>query len=215
MRDEYFQVFVDEIGEATSRMTVPESSIKKFKGVLPEQFLTYWKEEGWCEYGNGLFWTVNPEEYGGLVDLWLAGTPYEKVDTFHVVARSPFGKLYAWGERNNRTLTISCPNNALVAIDAELRTPEEDPDMAAQVFFSSKNKRSFDFKDSTGKGLFERALKKLGPLRPDEIYGFEPALVAGGMNRLENLSKLNLFAHLTLLRQLAGPTIPFAGVQVR
>jgi hypothetical protein len=212
MRDEHFQLFISKFGEATYHAAVPEAILKKFQGVLPGQLLRYWGQEGWCGYAQGLFWTVNPEEYSGLTELWLSGTAYEKVDKFHVIARSAFGKLYAWGERNNRTLTISCPESALVALDKELRTPEEDPDLAARVFLASKDKRSFDLKDVAGKGLFEQALKRLGPLAPDEMYAFEPALVAGGKRRVESLSKVNLFVHLSILRELAEPRIPFAGV---
>ena len=54
MRDECFEVFIDEFGEATHRDAVPASSIEKWRGKLPDQLLTYWKEEGWCGYANGL-----------------------------------------------------------------------------------------------------------------------------------------------------------------
>ncbi len=212
MRDEYYRLFMKKVGDVTHQTPVPELSFKKFQGVLPDQLLKYWREEGWCGYANGLFWTVNPEDYSGLVELWLSDTPYEEIDDYHVIARTAFGKLHAWGARNNRSLVISCPTNSLVAIDKELRTPEEDPTLAMQIFFSSKSKKGCDLKDATGKSLFDQALKKLGPLAPNEVYGFEPALVAGGANRVENLSKLDLFAHLTILRELADPTIPFAGV---
>ena len=212
MSDQYYQLFLKKVGDVTHQVPVPELSFKKFQGVLPEQLLKYWREEGWCGYANGLVWTVNPEDYRGLVEVWLADTPYEKIDDYHVVARSAFGKLYTWGARNNRSLVISCPSNALVAIDKELRTPEDDPNLAIQLFFSSKSKKGCDLKDATGKGLFEQAMKKLGPLAPDEVYGFEPALIAGGVNRVDKIHKLNLFAHLTILRELAEPTIPFAGV---
>lgn len=212
MRDEAFEVFIEDIGEASFRTPALELSFEKYQKVLPRQWLEYWKEEGWCGYADGLFWTVNPEDYEGLVEHWLSGTPFEKIDKYHVVARSAFGKLYAWGERNNRTLVILCPTSSLIGTEKDLRTPAKDPDIAAQVFFASKNKQELDMKDEAGKALFQRALKKLGPLAPDEVYGFEPALVAGGRNRLENLRKVNVFAHLAVLRELAEPRIPFAGV---
>ncbi|WNG41391.1 DUF1851 domain-containing protein [Archangium violaceum] len=210
MRDEAFQLFIEDVGEATFRTPVLDLSLEKYGKLLPGKLLEYWREEGWCGYADGLFWTVNPEDYDGLADLWLSGTPYEKVDRYHIVARSAFGNLYAWGERNHRTLTIACPTHALIGIDKELRTPAKDPDVAVQAFFASMDRQDFDMKDASKKYLFERALKKLGPLAPDEIYGFEPALVAGGKNRLENLRKVNLFAHLAILRELAAPTVPFA-----
>jgi hypothetical protein len=46
------------------------------------------------------------------------------------------------------------------------------------------------------------------------MYGFEPALVAGGRMALEHLKKVNLDVHLTILRQLAPPKIPFAGAKL-
>lgn len=58
------------------------------------------------------------------------------------------------------------------------------------------------------------ALGNLGPLAPDEMYGFEPALVAGGKMRLENLRKVKLDQHLTILRQLAAPTMPFSNIDI-
>ena len=212
MSDGFYQVFLSKTGKVTHRSPVPELSFKKFQRALPKQLLKYWRDEGWCGYGDGLFWTVNPEDYHGLVELWLADTPYEKIDEYYVVARTAFGKLHVWGAHNNRTLVIDCPANALVAIDKELRVPEDDPDLATQLFLATKSKKVCDLNDTEGKGLFDQALEKLGPLAPDEVYGFEPALVAGGVNRVENLSKLNLFAHLAILRELAEPTIPFAGV---
>jgi hypothetical protein len=211
MRDEDFEYFIKNFGEPTFREAVPELSFKKFQGILPKQLLTYWKEEGWCGHAHGLLWTVDPEQYSTLVHAWLEGTPYEKLDNYHAIARSAFGKLYVWGERNNKSFVISCPMNALIAVESDLKTPDDDPDFATRVFFSALDREEFDLKDDAGVDLFARALEKLGPLGPDEVYGFEPALVAGGRRRLENLNKLNLFIHLAILRQLAAPRTPFAG----
>lgn len=65
--------------------------------------------------------------------------------------------------------------------------------------------------DEGGKPLFARARMLLGPLESDEMYGFEPALVAGGRMRLENLRRLKLDQHLSILRQIAAPVMPFSG----
>jgi hypothetical protein len=51
-------------------------------------------------------------------------------------------------------------------------------------------------------------------LEPDEVYGFEPAIMLGGKMRLENLAKLKLDVHLTVLRQLASPTLPFSNIDI-
>ncbi|WP_426079350.1 GAD-like domain-containing protein [Janthinobacterium sp. PSPC3-1] len=49
---------------------------------------------------NGLFCTVDTDEYEDLIDEWLEGTKLEQLDAFHVIARSAFGDLYACGEKN-------------------------------------------------------------------------------------------------------------------
>ena len=94
MRDENFKVFISEFGEATHRTNVPVEAIQKWRGKLPDQLLKYWQEEGWCGYKDGLFWTVDPDDYEDLVDEWLADTPIEQLDSFHAIARSAFGTPY-------------------------------------------------------------------------------------------------------------------------
>nr|WP_314617666.1 T6SS immunity protein Tdi1 domain-containing protein [uncultured Pseudomonas sp.] len=59
--------------------------------------------------------------------------------------------------------------------------------------------------DSNNYGdLFEPAYHRLGPLAPDEMYGFVPAVILGGPNTLEHLHKLKAVEHLILLCQVAS-----------
>lgn len=214
MRDEDFEVFISEFGEATYRTDVPVEAIKKWQGKLPEQLLKYWQEEGWCGYANGLFWFVDPDDYEDIVDEWLEDTGLEQIDAFHVIARTAFGKLYVCGERTGVSLTISCPINAILAIPKNLKPKsKEDQDWSVRSFLGLST-NGCDLKDESGAPLFEQALEKLGPLAPDEIYGFEPAIVLGGAMRLENLAKLKLDVHLTILRQLSSPKLPFSNVDI-
>ena len=214
MRDEDFELFIDEFGEATSRIDVPMEALQKWRGKLPDQLLNYWQGEGWCGYANGLFWTVDPDDYEDLVDEWLADTPLEQLDSFHVIARTAFGCLYLWGEKTGDSVTVACNINSIIALSSNLKQEMDDPDFDARVFFSNKSPDHCDLNDESGQPLFERAVAKLGPLEPDEVYGFEPALVLGGKIRLENLAKLKLDVHLTILRQLAAPTIPFSNIDI-
>ncbi|MGE0905836.1 T6SS immunity protein Tdi1 domain-containing protein [Escherichia coli] len=70
----------------------------------------------------------------------------------------------------------------------------------------SKFKR-FDLEYQDGKYLFELATRKCGQLNSDEIFGFEPALILGGRADISHVIKVNIQAHLTLLREFAQPTI--------
>lgn len=214
MRDEDFEVFIGEFGEATHRLDVPAEAIQKWRGKLPDRLLTYWQEEGWCGYKDGLFWTVNPDDYEDLVDEWLTDTPFEQIDSFHVIARSAFGTLYLWGEKTGDSVVIGSCINSIISLASNLKRKMDDSDFDMRVFFSNKSPVECDLKDELRQPLFARALAALGPLSPDEVYGFEPALVLGGRMLLENLAKLNLDVHLTILRQLASPTIPFTNVDL-
>lgn len=60
MRDLDLAEFIECFGEATQQIRAPESSLAKWKSVLPPILIQYWKDEGWAGYANGLFWTVNP-----------------------------------------------------------------------------------------------------------------------------------------------------------
>lgn len=215
MRDKYFEYFIGKFGEPTLQVPVPIESIAKWRGKLPEQLLTYWSNEGWCAYVNGLLWTVNPDDFEDLVDEWLADTQLEQVDSFHAIARSAFGDLYLCGEKSGANVTICCEINAISALASSLKPKsDENRDNSIRSLFAASSKPDFDLKDEHGVPLFERAFARLGPLAPDEVYGFEPAIVLGGKLRLENLAKLKLDVHLTMLRQLAAPKNPFANIDV-
>ncbi|MGN6234186.1 MAG: GAD-like domain-containing protein [Trinickia sp.] len=214
MRDEDFEVFIDEFGEATDRTDVPEAAFEKWQGKLPDRLLRYWKEEGWCGYANGLIWLVDPDEYEDLVDEWLDGSQLEQIDAFHSIARTAFGKLYLFGEETGQSVTVNCATHAMFALERDLKKKDQRKlDISVRAFLGLA-KDECDLDDEFGKPLFDRAFKALGSLGPDEVYGFEPAIVLGGKMLLENLHKVKLDHHLTILRQLAPPTMPFSNVDI-
>ncbi|CDL84811.1 GAD-like domain-containing protein [Xenorhabdus szentirmaii] len=208
MRDEYFKCLIDDLGEATQYKVVPTDAIEKWLGKLPDQLLYYWKTEGWNSYKDGLFSIVNPDDYEDIVDMWLEDTPFESMDSYHVIARNDFGKLYLCGQETGRNISISCVSNTIIYDKKEFYKKDKkrlDLDIAA--FFANKSVKSLDLKGSGKTGIFSRAVKKHGPLNTDEIFGFEPAIVLGGEIKLENVKKLNMHIHLDILRQLSEPDI--------
>jgi len=217
MIERLYARFTKKLGEPTYSQLVSETCFEKYHGILPSALLTIWKKAGWASWANGLFWTVNPSDYDDLAELWLENTPFPEIDRYHIIARSAFGDLYAWGQNNNQYFTIACPVNALIAQEKKIRTPRDDANLSLGTFFSSRSKEGADMEDENGQSLFDQALEKLGPLAPDEVYGFEPPLFAGGAAalRVDHLAKLKLDQHLTILRQLGGvPQIPFANMPV-
>ncbi len=70
-------------------------------------------------------------------------------------------------------------------------------DAGVRAFMVSKRADTNDYGN-----LFKPAKRKLGRLQPDEMYGFTPALMLGGLDKLEHLEKVKAVEHLMLLSQL-------------
>ncbi|NWC90840.1 MULTISPECIES: GAD-like domain-containing protein [unclassified Pseudomonas] len=193
--DKVFARFIEKLGDPIDRQEVPTSSIEHYRGKLPDLLLEYWTEHGWCGYGEGIFWLVNPQEYEEVVASWIEGTTLEKRDTYHLIARGAFGDLYLWGEKTGFSLKITSILSRCVIHDFE-PTPEQ-MDRKIQDFIVSRKVDSNDYGD-----LFKPAKKKLGTLRNDEMYGFVPALMFGGPDTLDHLKKVKAVEHLILLSQI-------------
>lgn len=214
MRDEHFEIFVEEFGDVTTRVPAPNSEIEKWRSTMPSALLEYWADEGWSGFAQGLFWIVNPEDFKDVLAEWLAGTPLEKIDQFHVIARTAFGKLYLWGEKTGPSAEIVSSDHSVLCLERDLKKPVKSPELALRVFFSGSAPSYADALDETGQPLFQRALSTLGPLQPDEMYGFEPPLVVGGKARIENVRIVKINEHLGMLRQFAGPQFPMGSLNL-
>jgi hypothetical protein len=193
--DENFEYFLEKMGPEFDRQYAPPSSIDRYRGRLPDQLLQYWADFGWCGYADGLFWTVNPQDYEAPLEAWIGNTPFMEQDAYHVIARSAFGDLYFWGERTGFTLEICSLGSFAVPHASPIASLEKH----VQWFFAKRTKKNDDFGD-----YFAPALQKLGRLKRDEMYGFVPALALGGPSKFENLEKLKIVEHLVFLAQLSA-----------
>lgn len=201
--DQFMENFLgfEGFGPPINRRDVPVEKIEKFLGKLPDKLLEYWQVYGWCGYAKGLFWTVDPDEWGDTLEDWIAETPFMDKDAYYVIGRSAFGELALWGTNTGQSLTIITPYGRVYpSFSPDFK--EDGPDLSLQLFFSSNSRSSYEFTDTEDKPLFERALAKLGPLDHDTMYGFVPALALGGQPKLERLQRLDAHVHLNILSQV-------------
>ena len=205
--DKYFEYFHDDqgFGPGIARIDATERALKNYQGVLPERMLEYWRTYGWRGWGQGLFWTVDPEPWRDVVDLWLRGTPFEHGDRYHLIGRGAFGKLLLWGENNGPSLSIDAPHATFYSSNLAGAIAKRGMEDQASFFFASQSTDRFDMLGDDEAFLFARAAAKLGPLDHETMYGFVPALAFGGEPRLDHLQKLDAIVHLTLLAQMAEP----------
>jgi hypothetical protein len=191
-----------EFGPPFARRDVPPEKIEKFRGKLPDKLLAYWQTYGWCGYAKGLFWTVDPDEWEGVLDDWIGDTSFMERDAYYVIARSAFGELVLWGTNTGQSLKVVPSYGWLIpAFDAE-KFQKRGPDLCTQLFFASTSRTTYDLSDMDDKPLFDQALARLGPLDHDTMYGFVPALALGGEPRVEKLQKLHAQTHLSILVQV-------------
>ncbi|WP_335922978.1 GAD-like domain-containing protein [Shewanella chilikensis] len=208
--NEYFDDFYHfkGFGPAFAAVAPSAETLNFYRHKLPPRLLEYWQEYGFCGWGEGAFWTVEPGDYRELLHAWLAGTPFEGQDNFHVIGRGAFGTLLIWGETSGLSLEIEpCYGMIFPTASAADKLRERGPDLTIDLFYACLSKDSLDLDDADDKPLFQRALARLGPLRAEEMYGFVPALALGGAPKLANLQKVNLFDHLLFLAELGEKQI--------
>lgn len=210
--DEYFQRFTVRFGNPRSIEEVPESSYSKYKDILPDRLLSYWKEFGWSSFGNGIVWLTNPDNYEHIVQAWLENIPELKDLDFYVFARSAFGSLYAFQPNTANIIRIIAVHGGVLANKSMLKKQKKnidsfEKDISIGVFFSSVETRVFDLKDEDSNPMFGKALSNLGELGSNEVYGFKPLLVLGGRESADSLQKVRMDVHLDIMLQFTEPQL--------
>lgn len=206
MDESFYYFYHDEgFGPVSFSEQVSEETLNKYKGKLPNQLLEYWKSFGFSSWGNGLFWLVNPDDYHDVLKAWLENVETSPHEEYFVISRSAFGDLDVWGTIHGNCYKISSIISSIYPSIEVVQKQEQNS--IIRSFFLSQSKKYSDVKDWKNKPLFERAVKKYGPLNQHEMFGFEPALVLGGEAKLENVRKLPIISHLQLLASLDTPRL--------
>ena len=207
--DKYIEYFYKKHGPSIYKQKVPKEIILKYKEKLPETLMDYWEEYGWCGYGEGILWTVNPEEYKDVVDEWLKDTPFEFLDKYHLIAIGAFGEMILWGEKTGNSLSITAHNGMIFPSDQTefIEGDSNGYDFLIKALFSGLSKTSMDIKDINGEFIFDKVRTLLGTLKPGEIYGFSPSIIMGGEVNIYSVKKVNAIAHLFFLASLGEKMI--------
>ncbi|GAA0824573.1 GAD-like domain-containing protein [Colwellia asteriadis] len=196
-----------KFGPAIKSEPVSQEILTKYKDKLPDRLLEYWQTYGFCGWGDGVFWTVNPDDYSDILSRWLQGTEFEQrilngVDTYHVIGVTAFGRLIIWGENSGQSIDISVNYGMLFPTDYTADLLEDGGDLTIDLFFSASSISEMDETDIDDKPLFKPAFERLGALANDEMYGFVPALALGGAPKLDNLKVVKKLEHLSFLADL-------------
>jgi hypothetical protein len=181
-----FKEFHEKYGAGSKCRPVPQESLEKYQDKLPPALLEEWREFGWCSYGDGLIWLVDPAELADVLEDWL-----DPAKGFLVFGRTGFGDLLLWNQQGLHYLYVVFEGFAFITDRIDL-------------YFNSSLTADNYLKEALDSKLHRRAVKKLGTLEHDECYGFEPAVQLGGPGTLDTLRVVKLREHLGLLAQLSG-----------
>jgi hypothetical protein len=180
-----FQPFLDAFGERHDCKPAPPERSTSYKGKLPELLLEFWDTEGYCGYRNGMFWFVDPDEYYEVLEEW-------KVVEHIVFARNGFGDLFLWTA------------NGLSILNVHLGDIYSIGSSRLDNFLNKLLIRESIINDLLYGKLYDKVVKKLGRIAPDECYTFVPALALGGSGTVDSVQRVKLKEQLSILAQIHG-----------
>jgi hypothetical protein len=179
-----FEDFQSTFGPATDCTKADEASLKVFSSDMPVELVDLWRSEGWCSYGGGLLWTVDPRDFEDILDEWVDLEDGKA----HVFLRTAFGHLYLWYDGDAYSLDVQRADLSRVSDDiATVFTVLTDEDVQELML---------------RRDIFRQVRKRLGPPARDECYAFVPAIPLGGPGTAETVQKVKLQEHLHLLAQI-------------
>jgi hypothetical protein len=197
--NESVEYFLEIWGKPTEVVSTDEATLRKLGRYVPENLIEYWRELGFSVFQEGLMAICNPIDWKPLADEWIAGTELEDLDNFFPILRGAMGQMSLLGARHGYTI-------ALYPVEGQAFVTKPEPaEDAASYSVESLLFLDPDYFAIEGDDFnFATACKRLGSLRPNEIYGFVPVLPLGGISDLAHLKKVDAFAHLSILCQVTG-----------
>lgn len=184
-----FPEFQKKWGKPIESREVPSEIIESYKGLLPEQLIQLWQEDGWGGYIEGLAWTINPNDYQEYLKKWLI-IDYEA----YPFMRSAFGDLIILYRDIAGDINVDL-------IDVRHQILKTITPSGLAKFFETIATDDGRFLGTIRGLLLLDAPRKLGKLHYDECYGFEPILALGGEETLEHLKIVKFAPHLEILTQ--------------
>lgn len=182
-----FETFLSEFGPPINPWKPEETFVQEFAKSLPPEMMEVWRTIGIASFHQGLLWITNPKQFESPMTEWFPKTSMRRLPL--VVARTSFGKLIYWDREKfwlldvNYNDTFSAGDNVEILFD---------------FFLSSEDGRSAILNQTQ----FNRARRKLGLLKDDEMYGYKLPLALGGEPKLENMEKMKILEELSILAQI-------------
>ena len=180
-----FPDFLETHGPPTQAQPVPVEAIARYQERLPADLLAFWQEVGWCAFGEGLLWLVDPEQLADPLEEWLGHR--EAL----AILRTAFGDVLFWHEARAHYLDVIY--NRVHHLTGRM-------DILFEVTLCDESY----WDNALDRPTYRQAQRCLGAPTRDAVYTYVPALALGGSEDPAALQKVGLREHLSFLAQLRG-----------
>jgi hypothetical protein len=198
-----FASLLEKFGEPEGAHKVPAAETAEYTGLVPDALLRFWSEHGRGSYANGAFWICDPGPFAPVLREIFTGDPEFDPRGMTVVGYSAMGTLLVW-DRAKKQVSINLRASTVFNVPPERRISPT----TGQPFSDDSMIGSFiagmQYYDEL---LFSDALRRLGRLDEGEIYGFVPVLQLGGAFAVENLHRVRVAEHASIIAQLERMTL--------
>lgn len=157
----------------------------EYRQKLNPSIVALWEKVGFCSFENGLFWLVNPTEWESSVQEF----PFSQTASAIPILRGSFGSI-----------VVVLSDGSIGEINALLGN-FSDVTFNLDVYFLGPMRMNGYCDDAFVEKLHKKAFKKLGRIKSDECYGFEPLLSLGGPEDTEHMVRVKAREHLSLIAQ--------------
>lgn len=160
--------------------------VAKYESLLPEKLIQLWQEYGFGSIVDGYLKIINPDDFKEL--LKEVYNPVFKDPV--VMFATGMSDLIIW--ENNYTVLLNCRYGLSKVIESGF-----------QYFLEDVQDREFVNDELKGANYF-KAKTQFGEIGFDECFGYVPLLGLGGAEKVENLQKLKIKEHLSIIAQTLG-----------
>lgn len=184
MFDKFFEKYPDY-----GTVQKPDAiTLHDFKDKLPGQLIDFWNAYGFGTFMNGYLKLVNPSEFQSHFD-----EAYNNNDNEIVFAITGLGDFLTWAGDAVRAVYFKNGYDSII---------ESGDDM--EWFFDMDLADDGFLRDNLNDKNYRPAKEKLGELEYDECYGYVPLLGLGGGEKAENLQKVKIKEHISIIAQTLG-----------
>lgn len=185
-----FDKFIRIYKPADNLIKPTQQILDWYNDKLPAELLEFWKTYGFGNYGDGLIKIVEPSDYMNSFYGWTGTQDFSKLP----IMVTAFGDIFYYRK-------LPAGNEDVSLLDIHYRNIDVC-EYSLKDFFEKYIVNEELAAGLLKKQLFEQALTKVGQLKPDEIYFFQPALFLGGAPEPKYLSKGIGSVHQMVLLQL-------------